>query len=146
MQRCDSCNSRIVLLGHVMVRRVIEHVVKHCLVLDRVTPLFPFQCDERKVWVKNRSQRIHEWHLSNTDSIEFGRQIEHAAHQQTACGPAHGCDSIGMYPSGSRNESGGIHKIGEGILFGKFLAVFIPTTPQFAASSHMGDYKDDAAI
>src|SRR5699024_8460315 len=128
-----------------MVGRVLEHVVKDSLVFDRVTPYFPLQPGEGKVWTKNRLQRRDEHHLSDTDSIEVGRQIQHSAHQQAARGPSHGSDPIGVDPAGSSNKSSGVYKIGERVLLGEFLAVFVPGTAQFAATPNVGDNKDDAA-
>src|SRR5699024_9224438 len=116
------------------------------LVLDRVAPFFPFQRGEGKVWIKNRRQRIDERHLSDTDSIEFGRQIQHSAHQQAARGPSHGSDPIGVDPAGSSNKSSGVYKIGEPVLLGEFLAAFVPGTAQFAATANLGDNKDYAEL
>ena len=132
--------------AHVLHGGVAAHIGVHLRVMQRITPLVPFDHGQRQRGVQDRGQRVHERHPGEDAREQLRGQVRHGAHQQAAGAAALGDEPVRGGEALIDQVPGAVNEVREAVALVQLLAVLVPEPTQFAAAAHMGDREDQAAV
>ena len=114
--------------------------------MQRIAPLVPFRHRQRQRRVKNRSQRINEWHVRLDARVTFRSHIRNRAHEQAARRAAFRNRTRRRGEPHALQGARCIDEILEGVLLVESPPLLIPGAAHFPAATDVHARVQHAAI